>query len=121
MDCPGKFRNPAANPNAKPARGKESIRELAQQLLELEGEKIDVVTEDDQIISDAALDALLDRRPEVFTTRSTGWTSKDAVKTKGRSSGSAKDEAAFAVYEGQVDEASENLAKLMGEDADNDI
>jgi ATP-dependent DNA helicase len=97
------------------------MRELAQQLLELEGEKIDVVTQDDQIISDAALDSLLDRSPEVFSTRDVGWTSKDAVKPKGRKSNGSKAEAAFEVYEGKVDEASENLAKLMGEDADNDI
>jgi ATP-dependent DNA helicase len=92
------------------------MRELAQQLLELEGEKIDVVSEGDQIMSDSSLDALLDRRPEVFSGRATGWTSKDANGKSGKSKGV---EAIFEVYEGKMDEASEGLAKLMGE-GDND-
>jgi ATP-dependent DNA helicase len=94
---------------------------LAQQLLELEGEKITVVSKDDQIISDADLDALLDRSPEVFTTRSVGWTSKDA-STGGVKSRKSKggENAAFEVYNQQLDEASEGLAKLMGENADNE-
>jgi ATP-dependent DNA helicase len=86
------------------------MRELAQQLLELEGEKIDVVSEGDQIMSDSSLDALLDRRPEVFSSRATGWTSKDANSKSGKGV-----EATFEVYEGKMDEASEGLAKLMGE------
>lgn len=114
----GKFRNPAA---AAAARGKESMRELAQQLLELEGEKIDVVSQDDQIISDAALDALLDRSPEVFTSRAVGWNSKEGIKAKGRRAPLKKGEATFEVYEGQLDEASEGLAKLMGEDTEVDM
>lgn len=87
------------------------MRELAQQLLELEGQKINVVSENDQIMSDASLDALLDRRPEVFSGRATGWTSKDGKKAaKGKGV-----DATFEVYEAKLDEASEGLAKLMGE------
>lgn len=94
---------------------------MAQQLLELEGEKITIVSKDDQIISDADLDALLDRSPEVFTTRSVGWTSKDAQKAGGKSrKGKGGENAAFEVYEQKLDEASEGLAKLMGENNDNE-
>ncbi|PVF96711.1 hypothetical protein CPB86DRAFT_786641 [Serendipita vermifera] len=110
----GKFRNPAG----QTTKGKESIRELAQQLLELEGEKINVVTESDQIISDSALNALLDRSPEVFSGRTTGWTSK-AVKAMDGKKKKEKGDATFEVYEQKLDEASEGLAKLMGEDAGN--
>ncbi|KAG8832009.1 hypothetical protein FRC17_002228 [Serendipita sp. 399] len=106
----GKFRNPAG-PSGK---GKESVRELAQQLLELEGEKIDIVTEDDQILSDDALNSLLDRSPEVFTGRAIGWSLKEK---KGTKKGETDTKAAFEVYEGQIDEASEEFAKLMGESA----
>ncbi|KAG8834721.1 hypothetical protein FRC18_001586 [Serendipita sp. 400] len=104
----GKFRNPAG----PSGRGKESIRELAQQLLELEGEKIDVVTEDDQILSDDALSTLLDRSPEVFTGRAIGWSLKDK---KGAKKGQKNAKTAFEVYEGKLDEASEGFAKMMGE------
>ncbi|CAG8602528.1 3645_t:CDS:2, partial [Acaulospora colombiana] len=100
-------------------KSKESIRELAQQLLELEGEKINVVTESDQIISDNALNALLDRSPEVFSGRKTGWTSKEAVKATDGKKKKEKGDATFEVYEQKLDEASEGLAKLMGEDAGN--
>jgi ATP-dependent DNA helicase len=85
----------------------------------LEGEKINVVTEDDQIISDSALNALLDRSPEVFSGRKIGWTSKEAVKATGSKKGKEKGDATFEVYEQKLDEASEGLAKLMGEDASN--
>lgn len=104
----GKFRNPTA----QTGKGKESMRELAQQLLELEGEKINVVTENDQIMSDASLNALLDRRPEVFEGRATGWTSKDKNKKVAKGKGV---DTTFEVYETKLDEASEGLAKLMGE------
>lgn len=107
----GKFRNPAG----PTARGKESMRELAQQLLELQADKIEVVSKDDRIIADDTLDALLDRSPEVFTGRSLGWNSKDAVKNAGKAKKKGAD-TAFEVYQGQIDEASEAFAKAMGED-----
>lgn len=85
------------------------MKELAQQLLELEGEKIHIVSHEDQVISDDALNALLDRSPEVFASRSEGWTSN---KVQGQKPGG---EATFEVYEQKMDEASEGLARLMGE------
>ena len=60
---------------------------MAAQLLQLEGEHIEVVqnTADGKrgIISDAELDMLLDRRKEVFEGRGVGWKSGASVKNRG--------------------------------------
>ncbi|TYJ55066.1 hypothetical protein B9479_004290 [Cryptococcus floricola] len=52
--------------------GKETVAEMAKALLALEGEEINVVSKDDQVISDADLDILLDRSPAAFA-REKGW------------------------------------------------
>ena len=65
--------------NAKAGEARQTIAEMAAQLLELEGEHIEVVqnTVDGKrgVISDAELDILLDRRKEVFEGRGVGWKS----------------------------------------------
>ena len=95
---------------SQPAKPKETMTDMAKELLSLEGEKIDVVSEKDMVISDSALDALLDRSPEVFVQRALGWTS---VESK---SGKKTGNVAFEVFEQQTDEANERLAHMMGED-----
>ena len=98
----------------------ETMAEMAANLLKLEGEKIDVVPSTDagkaNIISDADLDLLLDRSPEVFSDRGKGWTSGKATKRRDEEEGTRK--AAFAVFEGPMDEGNDALAKLLGEDVE---
>ena len=89
------------------------MTDMAKELLNLEGEKIDVVSEKDMVISDAALEALLDRSPEVFAQRALGWTSAESER---RANGKKTKNVAFEVFEQQTDEASEGLAHMMGED-----
>ncbi|KIO32390.1 hypothetical protein M407DRAFT_214347 [Tulasnella calospora MUT 4182] len=98
----------------------ESLESLAASLLSLEGEKIDVVNSaDDKIISDADLDVLLDRSPEVFKERGIGWgkekasadgdvdmDGKQAQKTEG---------VAFKVFERPADALNDGLATLQDE------
>lgn len=103
----GKFKMPA---HAAAKTGKqETIAEMATSLIALEGQKIEVVPSTDagkaNIMSDEELDVLLDRRPEVFEGRGVGWTS-----------GKAKDEGMFAVYEAPADEGNDVLAMMMGEE-----
>ncbi|CAE6465298.1 unnamed protein product [Rhizoctonia solani] len=81
----------------------ENLVNMANEMLQLEGEKINLVNQGDKIISDADLDTLLDRRPEVFTQRNKGWTGKN--------------EGAFEVYEAEKDEGNDGLARMVG-DAD---
>ncbi|KAJ4482453.1 SNF2 family DNA-dependent ATPase [Lentinula aciculospora] len=111
----GKFQMPSA---AAQRSGKsETIAEMAASLLRLEGEKIDVVPNTSEgkanVLSDADLDSLLDRSPEVFTDRGRGWTSADApgiVIAKGGR------KAAFAVYQAPADQGNDALAMMLGED-----
>ncbi|KAA1473299.1 hypothetical protein DENSPDRAFT_866013 [Dentipellis sp. KUC8613] len=120
----GKFKMPA-NMASKPAK-QETMTEMAASLLALEGEKIEVVqgtaAGKASIISDAELDLLLDRRPEVFEGRGKGWTSAGVARDKDSKSGGkkakrgAEDGAAFAVYEAPQDEGNDALAKMLGED-----
>jgi ATP-dependent DNA helicase len=73
---------------------------MATQLLELEGEHIEVVqnTADGKrgIISDTELDMLLDRRKEVFEGRGVGWKSGAASVMNRSSNGVAPDDRAIA-------------------------
>jgi ATP-dependent DNA helicase len=85
------------------------MAEIASSLLRLEGEKIEVVSNGDSVISDEDLEVLLDRRPEVFAERGEGWTSHEGVQ---------ENKAAFAVYNAVADEGNDALAKMMGEDAE---
>ncbi|KAF8151445.1 SNF2 family N-terminal domain-containing protein [Crassisporium funariophilum] len=124
----GKFKMPAAAASTK----RETMAEMAASLLRLESEKIEVVPNTKEgkqgVISDADLDALLDRRPEVFAERGKGWTSSGAAAGNAQSdkstdekvelihaAGSGK-KAAFAVYEAPVEESSDALAKMLGEE-----
>lgn len=84
-------------------RKTENLASLATEMLQLEGEKIDLVNRGDQIIEDSAIEVLLDRRPEVFTQRAKGW--------------HGKSEGAFEVYEAEKDEGNDGLARMMGESA----
>ena len=65
--------------SAKAGEARQTIAEMATQLLELEGEHIQVVQNTAAgkrgVISDAELDMLLDRRKEVFEGRGVGWKS----------------------------------------------
>lgn len=103
----GKFRAPAQAATTKTKA--ETMAEMAANLLRLEGEQIRIALEGQSVMNDEDLDALLDRRPEVFTDRGKGWTSKEA-----KAAGEGK--AAFAVYDAPVDEGSNALAGMMGED-----
>ncbi|KAJ7112773.1 SNF2 family DNA-dependent ATPase [Mycena crocata] len=113
----GKFKMPAAEEAAAPTtakrgRARTTMAEMAADLLRLEGEQIDVLPsgttgDNANLLSDADLDALLDRSPEVFTDRGTGWRSSAA-------------RAAFAVFEPAVEEGSDALAAMMGEEGGED-
>jgi len=72
--------------SAKAGEARLTIAEMAAQLLELEGEHIEVVQSSAAgkrgIINDDELEMLLDRRAEVFEGRGVGWKSGAAVKDK---------------------------------------
>jgi ATP-dependent DNA helicase len=137
----GKFKMPIGG-NAKSGEARQTIAEMATQLLELEGEHIEVVQNTASgrrgIISDTELDMLLDRRKEVFEGRGVGWKSgAPAASVKNRSgSGVAGDRATaaaamvtaaspgrrakksdlFEVYEAPKDEGNDALAHMLGEE-----
>jgi ATP-dependent DNA helicase len=129
----GKFKAPIGS-NAK-TETRQTIAEMAAQLLELEGEHIEVVQSNAagkrSVISDAELEMLLDRRKEVFEGRGVGWKSGAAATAKGRANvGGANggvetprrrradaDGGLFEVYEAPVDEGNDALAHMLGEDA----
>jgi len=103
----GKFRAPGQ----RTMKG-EDTGEVVNGLLGLEGEKIEVVPNNDtgkaQAISDDDLNLLLDRSPAVYEDRVSGWVR--AVDGKKNTS------AAFEVFEATPDEGSNRLAKIFGED-----
>ncbi|RXW15652.1 hypothetical protein EST38_g10196 [Candolleomyces aberdarensis] len=127
----GKFKTPAGAISGK----KETMAEMAANLLRLEGEKIEVVSDTKEgkagVLSDKDLEVLLDRSPEVFADRGKGWTSSaapgsdlsESARVAGASTagddlasrGNGK-RAAFAVYEAPADEGNDALAKIFGED-----
>ncbi|KAG2118620.1 SNF2 family N-terminal domain-containing protein [Suillus clintonianus] len=107
----GKFKLPGQS-GGPPKSNAQSITELTADLLKLEGEQIDVVTNTSaegkkRVLSDEDLDMLLDRSEAVFTNRKKGWKSEE--------DGAGK-RAAFAVYEAPVHQGNELVAKIMGED-----
>jgi len=122
----GKFKMPAAAASTK----KETMAEMAAALLRVEGEKIDVVPNTKEgkqgVLSDADLEVLLDRRPEVFSERRKGWISGSAGGQDGMDQDVSSDvdyaavgagkKAAFAVYEAPVDEGNDSLSKMLGEE-----
>ena len=86
--------------SAKAGEAWQTTAEMAAQLLELEGEHIEVVQSlaagECGIISHAEFDTLLDRRKEVFDGRRVGWKSGKAARCdlKGPSSSSSRASAA---------------------------
>ena len=137
-------------PAAAASTKKETIAEMAAALLRVEGEKIDVVPNTKEgkqgVLSDADLEVLLDRRPEVFLERRKGWVSGAAASHGGVAAAAAASahqdgggaagmdqdvvvvsdvdysavgagkKAAFAVYEAPVDEGNDSLSKMLGEE-----
>ena len=98
----GKFRLPAGYNSSRRKREKEDdVAALASELLRLEGETV-VTGENDEVISDANLDKLLDRSEAAYARR-TGW----VTSVEGSSN------AAFEVTETVADEANEEIAKLL--------
>ncbi|KAH9975592.1 hypothetical protein BJV74DRAFT_862733 [Russula compacta] len=90
---------------------------MAAQLLELEGEHIEVVLAAGKrsVINDAELDMLLDRRKEVFEGRAKG----DGINARAgtaRAGGGDADSGLFEVYEAPSDEGNDALAHILGED-----
>ena len=115
----GKFRAPMqrGGPNGGATKSRaETMAELAASLLRLEGEHIRIALEGQSVISQKDLDALLDRRPEVFVDRGKGWTSDEMDKMDNAAESNAN--TAFAVYEAPVDEGGNALAGMMGEDVE---
>jgi ATP-dependent DNA helicase len=107
----GKFKLP----HGKAASRQESMAEMAQTLLQLESEKIHIVssiqdTKADELISDEALEKLLDRSPDVFEERGKGW-KVDRAKDKQKG-----EITAFEVFEQVADQANNGLARMMGEE-----
>jgi ATP-dependent DNA helicase len=108
------------------ARGKtskaETMVEMAAQLLRLEGEKIQVVSDTTEgrrsVISDEDLDALLDRRPEVFSDRGKGWTSATGKPAEGEK---GDNKAAFAVYDAPADEGNDALSQMLEKGMKNEM
>jgi len=113
--------------SAKAGEARQTIAEMAAELLELEGEHIEVVQSTAagkrSVISDAELEMLLDRRKEVFEGRRVGWKSSKAA-AKGPSSSSPSSSRAsprrgaglFEVYQAPVDEGNDALAHMLGEE-----
>ncbi|CAO1630516.1 unnamed protein product [Parajaminaea phylloscopi] len=79
----------------------ESMQDMAKSLLALEGEKVQLAGEDDEIISDSVLEQLLDRSDAAYA-RKMGWVASGADGAD-----------AFEVTETTADGANEDLAKLM--------
>ena len=114
-------------PAAAASTKKETMAEMAAALLRVEGEKIEVVPNTKEgkqgVLSDADLDILLDRRPEVFSERRKGWVSRggadgmdqDISEVDHAAVGAGK-KAAFAVYEAPVEEGNDSLSKMLGEE-----
>ena len=118
-------------PAAAASTKKETMTDMAAALLRIEAEKIDVVPNTKEgkqgVLSDADLDVLLDRRPEVFAERRKGWVSggsgvaqdggmdRDVSEVDHAAVGAGK-KAAFAVYEAPIEEGNDSLSKMLGEE-----
>ncbi|RCI02341.1 hypothetical protein CU098_009814 [Rhizopus stolonifer] len=66
----GKFKTPVATANAKKSQ-ENTVRELAEILASEDGEQVQIVAQGDKVISDADLEKLLDRSPQVFESENT--------------------------------------------------
>ena len=120
----GKFRAPADAAAALKGDGvrksrAEALAEMTAALLRLEGEQVRIAEEGQSVISEEDMDALLDRRPEVFVDRVKGWTSDAVAGGKGKEVGK-EGKTAFAVYDAPVDLGGNALAGMMGESVDDD-
>ena len=100
------------------------MAQMAADLLKLEGEQIEVVPSTAagkaSVLSDAELDVLLDRSPEVFTARGKGWTSAGSA---GAAKGGKKKggrEAAFAVYDAPATQGNDLLAEMLAKGEEDD-
>ncbi|WVO17665.1 hypothetical protein L204_105362 [Cryptococcus depauperatus] len=106
----------------KKGEGKESVTEMAKALLDLEGEEINVVSKDDQIISDQDLEILLDRSPAAFA-RQKGWsaglasTASSDVRSEQLKKG---EKTRFEVFESQKEDGEGGLARMFAGDGEND-
>ncbi|KIY53122.1 hypothetical protein FISHEDRAFT_63512 [Fistulina hepatica ATCC 64428] len=105
----GKFKAPTSTTKSgKP----QTMAEIAASLLQLDGEKIDVVERTEagskSVLSDADVAVLLDRSDAAFNDRQVGWTSTKPDGTN----------PAFAVFEAPKDRANDALAKMLGEDVE---
>ena len=122
-------------PAAAASTKKETMAEMAAALLRIEGEKIEVVPNTKEgkqgVLSDADLEVLLDRRPEVFSERRKGWISggvaQDGVDQQDVSVSDgdhatvgAGKRTAFAVYEAPVEEGNDSLSKMLGGEEEED-
>jgi len=108
---------------------RQTIAEMAAQLLELEVVQRTAAGKQRGIIGDAELDMLLDRRREVVEGRRVGWKSsrrrgKGASSSGGARSASEEEspwrgdarDGLFEVYEAPADEGNDALAHMLGED-----
>lgn len=119
--------------SAKASEARQTIAEMAADLLKMEGEHIEVVQNTDagkrSVISDAELEMLLDRRKEVFEGRGAGWNSGALAKNNGGGDRAASspvatpvrgrgkvDSGLFEVYQAPKDEGNDALAHMLGED-----
>ncbi|KAH9953446.1 SNF2 family N-terminal domain-containing protein [Russula dissimulans] len=123
----GKFKVPIGG-SAKAGEARHTIAEMATQLLELEGEHIEVVqsTAADKrgIMSEAELEMLLDRRREVFEGRGVGWKSGAVVKGKDKDrnkAGSGARDALDVDVRTQVQASPDASPARNGADADVDV
>ncbi|KAI0263616.1 SNF2 family N-terminal domain-containing protein [Gloeopeniophorella convolvens] len=97
----GRFKAPIS---AAPDARHQTVAEMAAALLALADERTEVAADADpaDVLPDAELGVLLDRRAEVFAARGAGW----AAGAGGR----------FAVYEAPRDVGNDALARMMGEE-----
>ncbi|KGB77139.2 helicase [Cryptococcus deuterogattii R265] len=104
--------------STKKAEAKESVTEMAKALLDLEGEEINVASKDDQIISDADLEILLDRSAAAFA-RQKGWSAGlGKAGAHGRAEQLKKGEkTTFEVFETGKDDG-QGLSGMFGGDGD---
>ena len=107
-------------PTSLKGAGNESLADLAAALMKLEGEKIEVVPNTKEgktdVLSDADLNVLLDRSPEVFEekgeTKRSGSSSKSATMERTKKGGAA----AFEVYVPTKHSGNDALARMMDDE-----
>lgn len=107
-------------PTSLKGAGNESLADLAAALMKLEGEKIEVVPNTKEgktnVLSDADLDVLLDRSPEVFEekgeTKRSSSSSKSATMERTKKGGAA----AFEVYVPTKHSGNDALARMMDDE-----